>query len=99
MSESNFEGASSTGKEEMSTRTPLVLNGWLLLLIAVLLFIDGLFIFFAPLIIAVANGFMFFKALWRKEYQLAILYFIITAVAIAIDYYITKDAHFMKMSP
>lgn len=36
----------------------------------------------SALLVLVANGFMFVKALWNREYKLAIIYFVIAFGAI-----------------
>lgn len=78
-------------RSEMSTRTPFVLNGWLILVTGLLVIClggsGGLYslLVAAPLFIF-ANGFMFIKALWQREYQLAILYIVVVAGAAVLCY-------------
>jgi len=73
-------------RSEMSTRTPVVLNGWLVAFTVLLMVcVDG----FGGLVMGgqlcyLANGFMFFKALRRREYQLALLYFLVAASVAAL---------------
>jgi uncharacterized membrane protein SirB2 len=76
---------------EMSTRTPVVLNGCVLLVTGLVLFClrestgfeSVLVLMVAPLVFILANGFMVVKALRRREYHLAILYFLFVAGAVA----------------
>ncbi|NVO84467.1 hypothetical protein [Hymenobacter terrestris] len=73
-------------RKEMTVRGLLTLNGCLLLL-GVLLF-SGLRdwgallgVILLVLLSVLANGFMFFKALLRREYPLALWYFLLAAGA------------------
>lgn len=71
----------------MSSRTPFVLNSLLLLpIIGLLTHFTGwstvMGLILSALLVLVANGFMFVKALWNREYKLAIIYFVIAFGAI-----------------
>ncbi|HEX8659790.1 MAG TPA: hypothetical protein VF690_19765 [Hymenobacter sp.] len=76
---------------EMSTRTPVVLNGCVLLVTGLVLFclrestgFESLVVLMAALLVFIlANGFMVVKALRRREYHLAILYFLFVVGAVA----------------
>lgn len=74
-------------RKGMSISSLLKLNGCVLLIVILssFFFTGGwgaiLGIILGALLFVIANGFMFFKALWRREYLIAILYLILAAGA------------------
>ncbi|GAB3870158.1 hypothetical protein GCM10028824_18420 [Hymenobacter segetis] len=72
----------------MTVRTLVVLNGWLVALTGLLMVcLGGLagLVLTAQLFVY-ANGFLGFKALWRRAYSLALLYFLVAGIVAALYY-------------